>query len=129
MVGSGESPPQPATPPATAPRAIKPAPAEPQPGEPSLVLGPSAVTAAALASIVAVRQPIHPEFPQGGFVALIPAIVVPLLAIMFAGWAVVAASNLLLGLSSPFAPSNPFARQRSFSSPNPFLFSFPNQRR
>lgn len=134
MVGSSESSPQPATPPAAVAVSKKPTPTEPSPEEVAPAPVVSAVTSAALASVVAVRQRIQPEFPPGGVVAILPGIVIPLLVIMFVGWLAVAASHLMFGMGSLFAWSSPFSQQNPFSQQDPYrsrnpIFGFPNRRR
>ena len=120
---------------AIAPPAVAPAPPVPK-AQPEMAPAPAPlaapapsveapVTEAALASIVAVRQRIRPEFPVGGLVAMIPSLVITLLVIILALGAVSLVGRIFFPglyygtMMSLFAPAPPFPAQ--FPRPPSYL--------
>ena len=86
------------------------------------------VTDAALASIVAVRRPIRPEFAPGGLVALIPALVIVAVLVMLVIGLAAAASPELFGPFGPLSDFNVFGQARPSTPPNAFFPGYPYRR-
>jgi len=116
---------------AIAPPAVAPAPPVPK-AQPEIAPAPLAapapsvgapVTEAALASIVAVRQPIRPEFPAGGLVSIVPSLVITAMVVMLLVAAVSMVGRMVFGPYWSLVFRSTFSTP--YSQPQPQLPAFP----